>query len=97
MAYLPRKVYQSKRPAPPDSINVFASIPVVTATQAWLGTPGSSGGLTVDNAVVNEITKVYTTVKVGSANGDGDWRSFTIVLTGHENIAKKPENKEEAH
>lgn len=50
---------------------VFASMPVVTVTQAWLGTPGSSGGSAYDNAVVNEITKAYTTVKVGDGNGHG--------------------------
>ena len=44
------------------------------------------------------MDQTYTTVKTGDANGAGQWRSFTIVLTGHENIAKKPEDdKEEAH
>ena len=35
---------------------------------------------------------------MGDAGGNGQWRAFTIVLTGHENVAKKPEHhKEEAH
>ena len=33
-------------------------MPVVTVTQAWLESPGGGGGMTFDNAVVNEITKV---------------------------------------
>ena len=31
---------------------------MVTVTQAWLGSLGSGGGSTVDNADINEITKV---------------------------------------
>jgi hypothetical protein len=38
--------------------SVFASTPVVTVAQAWLESPGGSGGSTHDNAVVNEVTKV---------------------------------------
>ncbi|EDR03475.1 uncharacterized protein LACBIDRAFT_331486 [Laccaria bicolor S238N-H82] len=72
---------------------VFASMPVVTVTQAWLGTLGSSGGSAYDNAVVNEITKfldkAYTTMKVGGGDGHGQWRSFTVVLTGYQNVDKK--------
>ncbi|KIJ97786.1 hypothetical protein K443DRAFT_105124 [Laccaria amethystina LaAM-08-1] len=65
---------------------VFISPPVVTVTQAWLGNFGGGGGETLDNAVVNDITNTYATVKVGDGNGNGQWRSFTIVLTGYENV-----------
>ena len=35
---------------------------------------------------------------MGDATGSGQWRAFTIVLTGFENVGKKPEDhKEEAH
>ncbi|KIJ97782.1 hypothetical protein K443DRAFT_9659 [Laccaria amethystina LaAM-08-1] len=78
--------------------NVFASKPVVTVTQAWLGSLGPAGANTLDGAIINELTDTYTTVKMGDANGSGQWRAFTIVLTGHENLTKKPEHhKEEAH
>ncbi|EDR03476.1 uncharacterized protein LACBIDRAFT_331492 [Laccaria bicolor S238N-H82] len=76
---------------------VFASTPVVTVTQAWLGSLGSAGGLTIDNAAINEITKTYATVKMGDGNGNGQWRPFTVVLTGYQNVTdlKKPEHEED--
>ena len=75
---------------------------MVTVTQAWLGSLGSGGGSTVDNADINEITKVrnhgwyenlselldqtYATVKMGDGNGNGRWRPFTLVLTGYQTV-----------
>jgi hypothetical protein len=32
------------------------------------------------------LGQTYATVKVGDGNGNGQWRSFTIVLTGYENV-----------
>ncbi|EDR03471.1 uncharacterized protein LACBIDRAFT_331477 [Laccaria bicolor S238N-H82] len=78
--------------------SIFESTPVVTVTPAWLGNFGCTGGLTVDNAVINEIKKTYVIVKLGDSHGNGQWRPFTIVLTGHcQRLPKKPEHKEEAH
>ncbi|KIJ91757.1 hypothetical protein K443DRAFT_14136 [Laccaria amethystina LaAM-08-1] len=76
---------------------VFESTPVLTATPAWLGEFGPSGGSTLDGAIINDLTKTFATVKLGDGGGNGQWRPFTIVLTGHELLRKTPQHLEEAH
>ncbi|EDR03459.1 uncharacterized protein LACBIDRAFT_307172 [Laccaria bicolor S238N-H82] len=66
---------------------VFEGLPVVTATPAWLGQYGSGGGSPLDGAVINELTKSFTTIKLGDSLGNSTWRPFTIVLTGQQALA----------
>jgi len=70
--------------------NIFEHTPVITATPAWLGQNGPVGGLTLDNLVIDQITPSHATVKTGNSFGNGDWRPFTIVLTGPLRTSKEP-------
>ena len=41
-----------------------------------------------DKKLSELLDQTYATVKLGNSYGIGQWRPFTIVLTGYENVAK---------
>ena len=50
-----------------------------------------------DNKSSEPLDQSYTTLKLGGSDGSGQWRPFTIVLTGHERLAKDPQHERGSH
>ena len=51
----------------------------------------------LDKKSSESLDQSFTTVKLGDSKGNSTWRPFTIVLTGHERLVKKPEHEGGSH
>ncbi|MGL4730348.1 MAG: hypothetical protein ACRCW0_02035 [Clostridium sp.] len=59
----------------------FETIPIVVATQVWKDS-GPSGGNTLDNVVLIDITQTKFRIKTGGMSGHPSDREFTFIALG---------------
>jgi hypothetical protein len=58
-------------------------------------TPVRNGYFAWDKKLSEPLDQTYATLKLGDSSGDGDWRPFTIVLTGPLRTTEKPKEVNE--
>ncbi|RUS29502.1 hypothetical protein BC938DRAFT_480578 [Jimgerdemannia flammicorona] len=62
--------------------DLFTDEPVVVVSQVTNGDFGALGASTLDNAVVDRVTRKFVTIKTGNGIGFGEPRSFSFIAIG---------------